>query len=323
MDKVLPFGLWSAPKLYNAIADGLLWILLHNDHVMGIHYLDDFPLFGAPDSPQCGESLGRALARCDVLGVPVAPAKTEGPATKLVFLGIELDFVSMTISLPHEKLERLRAMIQEWESKKSCTKRELLSLIGYLQRAYWVIRPGRSFLRRMIDLSTGVRALHHRVRLNAGFRSDLKWWNCFLPIWNGTCPMSSVVRANPQVVLTSDASGKWGCGAYTSTGDWFQLKFPDSWLEVHITVKELLPIFLAVAVWGHLWRGVTVSYRCDNMAVVAIVNSGRSRMDWAMHLMRCLSFFLARWDVTLVCQHIPRYQEQLFRTHLNKEHHEQ
>ncbi len=156
--------------------------------------------------------------------------KTEGPATKLVFLGIELDSVTMTISLPRKKLERLRAMIQEWESKKSCTKRKLLSLIGYLQHACPVIRPGRSFLRRMIDLSTGVRALHHRVRLNAGFRSDLKWWNYFLPIWNGTCPMSSVVRGDPQVVLTSDASGTWGCGAYTSTGDWFQLKFLDSWL---------------------------------------------------------------------------------------------
>ncbi len=80
----------------------------------------------------------------------MAPAKTEGPATKLVFLGIELDSVSMTISLPREKLERLRAMIQEWESKKSCsTKRELLSLIGYMQHACRVIRPGRSFLRRM------------------------------------------------------------------------------------------------------------------------------------------------------------------------------
>ncbi len=119
VDKVLPFGLRSAPKLYNAIADGLLWNLLHIDHVVGIYYLDDFLLFGVPDSPQCGEFLGRALARCDVLGVPVAPAKTEGPATKLVFLGIELDSVSMTISLPSEKLERLRAMILEWESKKS------------------------------------------------------------------------------------------------------------------------------------------------------------------------------------------------------------
>lgn len=117
--------------------------------------------------------------------------------------------------------------------------------------------------------------------------------------------MSSVVRGKPTVVLTSDASGSWGCGAYTSMGGWFQLKFPDSWLDVHITVKELLPIVLAIALWGHLWKGVTVSCKCDNMAVVAIVNSGRSKMDKAMHLMRCLSFFLAQWDVTLVCQHIP------------------
>ena len=70
-------------------------------------------------------------------------------------------------------------------------------------------------------------------------------------------------------------------------------------------MKELLPIVLAAAVWGPLWRGFTVCCRCDNAAVVAIVNSGRSRMDRAMHLMRCLSFFLARWDMTFVCRHIP------------------
>ena len=66
-------------------------------------------------------------------------------------------------------------------------------------------------------------------------------------------------------------------------------------------VKELLPIVLGVAVWGNQWQGLAVSCRCDNVAVIAIVNSGWSRMD----LMRCLSFFLARWGVTLVCRHIP------------------
>ncbi len=207
--------------------------------------------------------------------MPIAPAKTEGPATKLTFLGIEFDTASLTISLPREKLERLCTMIRDWESKKSCTKRELLSLIGYLQHACLVIKPGRSFLRRMIDLSAGARALHHRVRLNAGFRSDLKWWNCFLPVWNGTCPMSSVVKGEPQVVLTTDASGAWGCGAYTCTGLWFQLKFPDSWSEIHNMVKELLPIVMVVAVWGRLWKGATVSCRCDNMVVVAIVTPAK------------------------------------------------
>ena len=53
-----------------------------------------------------------------------------------------------------------------------------------------VIKPGRSFLRRMIELLKGVCELHYRVRLNAGFRFDLK---CFLPIWNGLASLQPIV----------------------------------------------------------------------------------------------------------------------------------
>ncbi len=164
-----------------------------------------------------------------------------------------------------------------------------------------MIRPGRAFLRRMIDLSKRVKELHHKVRLNAAFRLDHRWWGCFLPIWNGACSMAGAALRKPQVILTSDASGSWGCGAYTSTGEWFQLALMEDWNGVHITVKELLPIVLGV---GPRWKGLTAQCRCDNAAVVAIINSGRRRMDRAMHLMRCMSFFLARWEASLVCTHI-------------------
>ncbi len=50
VDKVLPFSLRSAPKLYNAVADALLWILVNHDEVDGLHYLDDFLLFGESES---------------------------------------------------------------------------------------------------------------------------------------------------------------------------------------------------------------------------------------------------------------------------------
>ena len=109
VDKVLPFGLRSAPKLYNAVADALLWILVHLDGVDGLHYLDNFLIFGDPNSSQ---SLQRAMARCAALGVPVAPGKTEGPSTRLVLLGIEIDTVSMSLQLPAAKLERLQREIQ-------------------------------------------------------------------------------------------------------------------------------------------------------------------------------------------------------------------
>lgn len=304
VDKVLPFGLRSAPKIYTAVADGLQWIL-REAGVEAIHYLDDFLLAGAPGSSQCEQSLHRALALCETLGVPVASHKTEGPTSWLVFLGIELDTQQRIVRLPDIKLRRLQKDIRKWESKKVCTKRELLSLIGQLQHACCVVRPGRSFLRRMIDLSKGVRELHHKVRLNRGFRSDLRWWVCFVPAWNGKSMMTGMIKGHPQVVMTSDASGSWGCGAYLSSGEWFQLELPTSWSSVHITIKELLPIVIGAAIWGSQWEGLSVLCRCDNAAVVAIVNSGRSKVERAMHLMRSLFFFLARWNVALECRHIP------------------
>ena len=145
----------------------------------------------------------------------------------------------------------------------------------------------------MINLSTVATKMHHRIRLNKDFQSDLRWWDMFLVDWNGVSMVDGMVRGTPAAVLTSDASGGWGCGAFSSMGEWLQLQWPESWGRVHITVKELAPIVVACAIWGPLWRGKTILCRCDNAAVVAIVRSGSPKNNLAMHLMRCLSFILS------------------------------
>ena len=81
----------------------------------------------------------------------------------------------------------------------------------------------------------------HWVRLNQHFRSDLQWWAIFLEDWNGVALFGGVVRRPPKFTLTSDASDHWGCGAFTSSGNWFQFQWPPVWADVHITVKELPP----------------------------------------------------------------------------------
>ena len=100
----------------------------------------------------------------------------------------------------------------------------------------------------------------------------------------------SVVHDEPQATITSDASGSWGCGAFSATGLWFQFQWPKSWLDIHITPKELLPIIVACAVWGEAWKGMTVRCLCDNAAVVAIIRSGSAKDPVTMHLLRCLFF---------------------------------
>ena len=61
IDTTLPFGLRSAPKIFNVMADCLQWILENKGSCKVIHYLDDFLFMGEPGSQQCGESLQLAL----------------------------------------------------------------------------------------------------------------------------------------------------------------------------------------------------------------------------------------------------------------------
>ena len=68
------------------------------------HYLDDYMTIGPPDSEVCKQNLKRMLSSCRSLGVPVAPEKCAGPATVMVFLGFELDTISMVVRLPDVKL---------------------------------------------------------------------------------------------------------------------------------------------------------------------------------------------------------------------------
>ena len=311
IDAALPFGLCSAPKIFNALADALAWILEKEGSCPLLHYLDDFLLVGRAGSDECATSLQVAQKVCQQLGVPLAMHKLEGPACCLTFLGITIDTEAMVLRLPEVKLARLGGMIQQWRAHKACTKRELLSLIGHLQHACRVVKPGRVFLRRMIDLASGVKELHHFVRLNKGFRSDLEWWALFLREWNGVSLMSTVTRRPPEATLTSDASGRWGCGAFSTSGQWFQCVWPKSWAGVHITVKELMPIVIATALWSVQWRGKAIQCRTDNAAVVAIVNSGRSKQsDLANHLMRTLVFIKARFNIVLYATHLPGKQNE-------------
>ena len=77
------------------------------------------------------------------------------------------------------------------------------------------------------------------------------------------------------MTITSDTSGGWGCGAWWGH-KWFELRWSGLIRDAYITIKELVPIVLAAAVWGKEWQGQSVQARCDNSAVVAILNWGNS-----------------------------------------------
>ena len=133
VDKQLPFGLRSAPFIFNTFASTIKYILKNNyniEHI--IPYLDDYFIVGPPELPACRKAVNTMLTVCKDLGVSVAMEKLEGPATNIIFLGITINTTSMTFSLPPEKLAELVEELERCPGQKKCTKRQLLSLIGRL-----------------------------------------------------------------------------------------------------------------------------------------------------------------------------------------------
>ncbi len=307
IDTTLPFGLRSAPLIFSAVADALQWVMEKEGVSWLAHYIDDFITVGAPGTLECATNTTIMHEVCEKLGMPVEPDKDEGPATALSFLGLELDTVTLEVRLSVEKMGRLKALLGSWRGRKACKKRDLLSLIGSLTHACRAVKPGRCYLRRLIELSTSARRLDQWVRLNREARSDLEWWYRFISAWNGTAMMRAEVMDAYDVVLTSDASGSWVCGAYAGH-NWFMLPWSGKINATHITVKELAPIVIAALVWGRNWRGKTVLAQCDNSATVAIVNSGTSKNPQAMQLRRCLAYLVAMRDFAIKATHIPGVQ---------------
>ena len=76
-------------------------------------------------------------------------------------------------------------------------------------------------------------------------------------------------------------------------------------LNHHITIKELIPVVVTAIVWGRQWSASHVRVKCDNAAVVQILNHGYSRDANVMHLMRCLHFIAARFNFRVSAEHIP------------------
>ena len=119
----------------------------------GVSFIDHYLItMGPPGSEECGCNLDRILAICKGLGVPLAEEKFEGPSHYLTFLGTELATLAGRLWLPGDKLSRLKDTLAEWSAQQSCQCRKLQSLIGTLQHACQFVKPGRAFLRRMIDL---------------------------------------------------------------------------------------------------------------------------------------------------------------------------
>ena len=144
---VLPFGLKSSPRQFNFLATGLEFIMSKRGHTASIiHYLDDY-YCACASREEALRMLDIMVSSAESAGFTVQKDKTHGPARVLEFLGVTIDTVDGQLKISPERLSEIKELLSEWEAKKSCSKRDLLSLIGKLSFCARVVRDGKKFLR--------------------------------------------------------------------------------------------------------------------------------------------------------------------------------
>ncbi|XP_055349958.1 uncharacterized protein LOC129596648 [Paramacrobiotus metropolitanus] len=325
-DVVLPFGCRSSPYIFEFFSTAIHWCVEKKARLATLlHYVDDFFFVGRPGTSECELLMTSMQAVCSEPGVPLALDKTEGPATRLTFLGIELDSVTQTLSLPSKKQHDIADSFRSWHGRASCTTAELQSLIGTLSFASKCVPCSRLFTRRMIMLLS---AFHGRpvVTLNEDFHQDLDWWRTFLPHWNGTASFLEPDWTTSDVLhLYTDASATLGLGAFYHD-EWFQLRWPEWILQSPPSIEylEMVPILLAMIVWGPKLRRRRVVFHTDNAGAVEAWAHLRSSSPGVLDLMRRMTRAAADNNFTLTLKHVrgvdngiadalSRFQTQRFR----------
>jgi hypothetical protein len=150
MECCLPFGLTTAPFIFNLFAEGLNWLLTAYLPLASIvHYLDDFiAIF-----PSSVGGVSQAIAGfntvyiplTDALGIPRNDSK-DAAGTVVSVLGVEIDTTLLQARMPRDKLARASSEAALLLQLDRVSHKALQRVIGFLQHCSMVICLGRARL---------------------------------------------------------------------------------------------------------------------------------------------------------------------------------
>ena len=299
----LPNGYSPGPRKFTKLLKPPL-ATLRLDGVTLAAYLDDLFTLNK-NKGKCTDNIIKICRLLEELGFVIHPDKTMfEPSTVLEYLGFVLDSVSMTVTLPLEKKTIIRDLCHLVLKEKIITIRTLARLLGLFSSSFIAVSEGKLHYRGLERDKTRALAKNkgnydRTLSLSEEGISEVLWW-----IDNIMAAQSPIMRANPQIVLTTDAcSTGWGaCREGVRTGGLFSGDEMDS----HINILEAKAVLFGLKALCTDEVGNHIKILSDNSATVgALNNMGSARSpeldaaikeswDWAL-----------RRDIWLSSAHIP------------------
>ena len=299
----LAFGLRHSGLNGQRVTDAVAWILrqlgLQTDAetiYQVCNYVDD--LGGVEPTKERAKAAFDALAwLLGDLGLEESKKKAVAPTTKITYLGIQFDSLTMEMVVPPEKITEVKADIGKWINKSTISKRELQSLLGKLFWVARVVKYARPFMGRLLDQLRSLSKVHDgkKVKFLEESKKDVKWWAEYLEHFNGVTmivnedpiPLTyEQLLDSPYTLCAGDATPSGG-GAWHGSEYWCG-ELP-AWLldpAIPIHLKEFWVMIVSAKVWGESWTGKTITLFCDNDAVCDTVTYRKPRDQALLSLLR-------------------------------------
>ena len=305
-DTVLLMGQRNAGMACCRTTNAVMFMHQQEGH-MGTNYLDDLIGVSGVDGWIAYESLGDLLKE---LGLLENFEKACPPAMIQVVLGIIINTIDGTLSVPEDRLEEILTLVAEWQGKDKCTEVELQSLIGKLQFVTKCVWQSRVFMNRLLEALRDI-GDKKSVRLSESFKKDLIWWDKFMAEFNGTSFIPESLWSEPDITFATD-SCLTGCGGVCGN-QYFHSEFPEEIACQNLPIHqlEMLAVLVGVRVWGSCCGGTKIQIYCDNESVVHTINSSKTRDPFMATCLRELWFEVSRFQFQLQAVHLPGEENRL------------
>ena len=299
----LCFGLGPAPRIFTKLLKVPI-ALLRRLNIRIIIYLDDM-LIMCQSQGELVVARETLIFLLQHLGFVINQKKSLlTPVQKIEFLGMEINSVTMTLTLPQEKVNKLLQQCQGVLENPMISLWNLSSLIGSLCSTAQAVLPSQLQVRylqqQLISVLGKVRSYQHKITLDLDSLKEIRWWISNLRLTNGR----SILAPHSRTVIQTDASKKgWGahCLGKSVGGQWSQKES-----QLHINLLELKAVHLALLTFSKAQNLKSVHIQMDNMTALSyLVKMGGTHSRELTSLAKEIWDFLLSEQITITAEYLP------------------
>ena len=299
VDVGIAFGWTHGSASFQLLSDAVAYIMSKEGITLRC-YIDDY-IAVVPKSK--ADTAFRKL--CEVLselGLPINRDKLTPPTKRLTCLGIDFDIENNIMRISEDKLQAIHAECIDVSTRTSLSKRKYQSLLGKLLYIQKCVKPARVFINRLLSVFRSNSHLK-TIPLSQDFHKDIQWFLTFLPSYNGVSYIQKhKVDSGQSLYLDACLTGMgavWRNRVYATPihncGD----------MDLKIIHLEMLNIVIALRTWGVYWRHSDIDIFCDNLGVVQVVETGKTRDQFLALCVRNIWLLTAVLDIQLNIYHVP------------------